>query len=227
MNKVYTLSLTFLMLTGLYAKESKWHTLKPIDQYHVSDFTLKKNLGYLEIRQYLIDEHHKLKKSSYQTLWSFYRMPLKSFGSKKVKIFRKLPPRLLESSDIVLHDFEDGGIGCYYAYNGFAINKDGKMFRMNRIKDIIGFFGDIDTPAEAQVVLKLHNKHRGKGYRKTSQGYNIMIEYTEEYGDSQSYCKKLKYFAKISKQGKVTKYKLISSHKTKTYCMHVDWMPCD
>lgn len=227
MNKIYTIGLALLMLTGLYAKESKWHTLNPVDQYKSSDFNLKKGLAYLEIRQYMVDEHHKLKKKPYKTIWSYYKTPLKSFSSKEVKRFKKLAPRSLDKSDIVLHDFEDGGIGCYYGYNGFAINQSGKMFSMNKIKDITGFFGNIDTPAEAQAVLMVHNKHRGKSYRKTSQGYDIMIEYTEEYGDPQSYCKKLKYLAKISKQGKITKYKLISSRKTKTYCMHVDWIPCD
>lgn len=68
---------------------------------------------------------------------------------------------------------------------------NGKMWRMNMIEDVIGIFGEIDTPAEVQAVLRLRNKHAGDSYRKTSKAHEVSIKYTEEEGDSQSYCKKI------------------------------------
>jgi len=115
-----------------------------------------------------------------------------------------------------------------YKYNGFLIDNNGKMFRMNTIKDVIGFLGKIDTAAEAQTVLWLHDKNSGDRYRKITGGYDVLIEYQDEEGDAQTgYCKKYQYKASINTKGRIVKYELLKTQKTKIPCMHIDWTPCN
>ena len=218
----------FLLAVNLQAKNSQWHSLKDVGDYSSKDFNLKKNVAYLEIRQYQVDEHNKLKKRSYKTILSLYRTPLKSFNSRQIKRFRKLAPDLSDRGNIRKSDLENHGVGCYYRYNGFLIDDQGKMFSMNAIEDVIGFLGKIDTAAEAQTVLWLHDKMAGSSYRKTSWGYDILIEYQETEGDAQvGYCKRYKYKASINRKGKIIKYKLLKTIHTEERCMHVDWSPCN
>ncbi len=154
---------------------------------------------------------------------SLYRTPLTSLGPKIVKKFHKLTPNTSSKSNIVIHDIQSGGVGCYYLYNGFTIDDKGKMLRMNMVEDIVGFLGEIDTPAEAQVVLWLNNKKSGDLYRKTSKGYEAIVEYKDN-----GYCKKFKYKATINKKGKITQYKLLKSKSLKhEECIHISWNPCD
>ena len=220
--KIFNMLLFVFLTTAIQAKNHKWQPLKEISEYSASAFNLKKGIEYLEVRQYEVNEENKLRNKPYKTVLSFYRKSLNSFDNKTVKKFHKITPNLSKQSNISIHSLESDGIGCHYRYNGFSIDATGKMFSMNMIEDIVGFLGEINTPAEAQAVLWLHNKHKGNSYRKTSKGYDIIIEYE----DSIAYCKAFKYRATINKRGQISKYKLLKSRPL-TECMSVSWNPCD
>ena len=221
--KILKILLLILLTTGIQAKNNKWQPLKSLDEYPASAFNLKKGVAYLEVRQYEVDNENKLRKKSYKTVLTFYRKSLKSFDKKTVKKFRKLTPNLSTKSDVSIYSEESSGIGCYYQYNAFMIDDQGKMWRMHMMEDIIGFLGEIDTPAEVEVVLWLHNKS-GNRYRKTSKGYDIIIE----FDDQLNYCKSFKYRASINKKGKIVKYKLLKSKKLKEGCISVPVdTPCE
>lgn len=225
--KIFKILLLILLTTGIQAKDNKWHSLKYIHDYPASAFNLKKGVAHLEIRQYEVDEKNKLRKKPYKTVLSLYRKPLSSFDKKTVKKFRKLSPNLSNKSNMRHLDTmsESEGVGCNYLYNGFMIDSNGKMWRMNMIEDVIGFLGEIDTPAEAQAVLWFHNKESGDSYRKTSKGYDIIIRYDSTLGE----CKSYKYRATINKKGKIIKYKLLKSKNLKQDdCIEsVSWIPCN
>ena len=229
MIKIVKIMFICLLAVSLHAKSNKWQPLKYLHEYPASAFNLKKGVAYLEIRQYQVNEkRNKLKKKSYKTVLSFYRTPLDSFDSKTIKKFRKLAPNLSRQGDIYRGDLQSSGVGCYYEYNGFMIDDQGKMYSMNMTEDVIGFLGKIDTPAEIQTVLWFYSKHAGSSYRKTSRGYDVLIKYQDEEGDAQTeYCKKYQYKASINTKGKIVKYKLLKTQKTKTRCMHIDWLPCN
>lgn len=214
--------LLLLLTTGIQAK-SKWKTLKFISQYSASAFNLKEGIAYLDVRQYQVNEKNKLRKKPYKSVLSLYRTPLTSLDPKIVKKFHTLTPNTSSESDIIIHEEQSDGVGCHYLYNGFSIDDKGKMLRMNMVEDIVGFLGEIDTPAELQAVLWLNNKKRGNLYRKTSKGYEAIIEYHDN-----GYCKKFKYKATINKKGKITQYKLLKSKALKhEECIHISWNPCD
>ncbi|MEA1893351.1 MAG: hypothetical protein U9N33_11675 [Campylobacterota bacterium] len=224
MKKISILSILLLILltTEIQAKE-RWKSLKHISQYPVSAFNLQEGIEYLDVRQYAVNEKNKLKRKSYKSVLSLYRTPLTSFDSKIVKKFHKLTPNISSKSNIVIHDIQSDGVGCHYLYNGFTIDDQGKILRMNMVEDIIGFLGEIDTPAELQAVLWLNNKKSGDLYRKTSKGYEAIIEYEDN-----GYCKKFKYKATVNKKGEITQYKLLKSKALKhEECIHISWNPCD
>ncbi len=222
--KIFKILLFVLLVTSIEAKNSKWKPLKPIHEYPASAFNLKKGVTYFEIRQYEVDDNNKLRTKPYKTVLSFQRKPLLSFDKETVRKFHKLSPNLSTKSNISKSSLESDGIGCNYIYNGFTIDDKGKMLYMNMIEDVTSFLGKIDTPAEAQVVLWLHNKHSGKSYSKTYSGYNVIVEYSVTLGE----CKRYKYRATINKKGKIIKYKLLESRKLKEECLEsVSWNPCD
>ncbi|WP_041672759.1 hypothetical protein [Sulfurovum sp. NBC37-1] len=85
---------------------------------------------------------------------------------------------------------------------------------MNEIVDVIGYMGEIDTPAEAQLILWLHSKHEGKQYRKTSKGYGKIAEICEEY-------REVIDKAIVNKKGKIVSYKQVSiAKKGQVSCIH-------
>lgn len=60
--------------------------------------------------------------------------------------------------------------------NAFYIDRKGKFWQMDMKEYVISLLGDIDTPAEAQLVLWLHKGQNGKKYQKTLNGYKILVE---------------------------------------------------
>ena len=95
---------------------------------------------------------------------------------------------------------------------------------------MIGYMGEIDTPAEAQLILWIHSKHGGTKYRKTSKGYEIIIKYYKSYpsdaGDKTiaEICEESREVidkAIVGKKGKIISYKQVSiAKKGNISCMH-------
>jgi hypothetical protein len=78
-----------------------------------------------------------------------------------------------------MRKIERVNIGVYenVICNGFMIDTDEKIWRMNTRTDAVEMLGEIDTPAEVQAVLWLNNKHEANSYRKVSNGYEVRINY--------------------------------------------------
>ena len=99
---------------------------------------------------------------------------------------------------------------------------------MNTVKDVIGMLGEIDTPAEAKLVLWLNDKNRGISdenhkdkYRKTSKGYAVISEYDNSINNFGE-CGHFTYRIHISKTGKVREKKLLKKEPSKNGCLTMD-----
>jgi hypothetical protein len=57
------------------------------------------------------------------------------------------------------------------------IDKNDKVWRMDEVKDVITQLGEIDTPAEARLILWIHGYTNGNHYYKTAKGYEITYRY--------------------------------------------------
>ena len=207
-----------LLATGLQAKGPKWQELKEGYKYPESAYHLKDDIVVLEIR--LFDTLNKP-----SIVRSIYKAPLNLLDTKLRKKFRNAPPNMSKKGDIHKNPAYPNEI-----YNAFTMDSSGWILRMNEIVDVIGFMGEIDTPAEAQLILWLHSKREGTKYRKTSKGYEIVIKYEKSYPlDKESkkrpeYCREIREVtdrAIINKKGKIISYKQLGIvQKYYDICLH-------
>jgi len=211
--------LLVLLLAGVHAKGAKWEKLKLLHKYPPSAFHLKDDIVVLEMRV-----HDTLNKPS--VVLGIYKTPLNLLDAKLRKDFRNTLPNVSPQRDIHKNPAYPNEI-----YNAFTIDRSGWILRMNEIVDVIHYLGEIDTPAEAQLVLWLHNKHEGVQYRKTSKGYEIIIKYEKSYPLDKGSKKRPEYCyyirevtdrAIIDKKGKIASYKQLGIAKKKYYspCLH-------
>jgi len=203
----------------LSAKSPTWTTLKYLGEYKSKDFNLKETLLYLEVRQYEAREDGTLRDKPYRVPFSFYRKKLSSFDNKTINKFKKVKPNLKLDSDISINYFESSGKGCYYKYGAFMIDMAGKIWRMNTVEDIINHLGEIDTPAELQVVLKLHNKNQGDSYRKVPKGYEVINTRRDLICNKDGLMSYKTFKLLIDKKGKIIKETYIKTVHTKNPCV--------
>ncbi len=222
--EIFKIILFTLLLTGLHAKDAKWKNLKRIYQYPTNAFHLKDDIAVMEIRRYgTYDNYKKYNKPTIDM--KFYKTPLKLLDSKLVKRFHSTVPNLSKSGNIHRTSKTSSEIS-----NAFIIVNSGDILRMNEIVDVVGFMGEIDTPAEAQLILWLHNKREGIQYRKISKGYEIAIKYEKSYpsnkGDGKiaEICEEIREVtdrAIISTKGKIISYKQLGiAKKGRVSCIH-------
>lgn len=200
-----------LLATGLYAK---WQDLKSVGLYTANDFHLQKSVKCLELRTCWIDTKSKKCTGKPSTEVSICPEPLKHFDSKRIKRFNKLAPKA-SPKDNIRKTLLPNSIT-----HGFSIDDKGTIWRLNEAEDIIDILGEIDTPAEAQLVLWLHGKYQGRRYRKVSNGYEIITEDRRSTCDGvDDYEEYFSYRLHLSKQGKVTKKNLLKHTKHKVHLM--------
>ena len=208
----------------MYAKGAKWQNLKPLYKYSTSAFHLKDDVSVMEIRRY--DTYDNYKKYNKPTIeMKYYKTPLKLLDPRLLKRFKSTAPILLKSGNIHRLSKRSSEIN-----NAFIIDSSGKMLKMNEIIDVIGFMGEIDTPAEAQLILWLYSKREGTKYRKTSKGYEIIIKYEKSYPSSKGdgkiaeICEEIREAtdrAIVNKKGKIISYKQVGiAKKGRVSCMH-------
>ncbi len=228
---ILTLSF-FLLAACVSVKEdsSNWLPLKPLADYSSKDFKLREDLQYLEVREYtesirsLPAPYRTVKKpfnaNEYKILYKIYQKPLASFGNDIVKRFKALKPNLTKTTDIKRSGGGALGLVIRNLSNLFYILNNGNKVEVgskSRISEVLPLLGEIDRPAEAQMVLWLHNKHEGKSYRKVSNGYEVLIEYENaviNFGE----CGWFRYRAHIGRHGKILEYKLLKKRKLKGGC---------
>jgi len=211
-----------------HVKSVKWHKLKSLKDYSADAYTLKEGVEYLEIRAYTRAMQSKVYSEKYIVTVKLGKTALKSFDTEVVEKFKASSPNLNKKTNIRKYGF-CAMEGCTsYISNGFMIDKNRKIWRMNEVSDIIKTLGDIDTPAEAKLVLWLHDKNRGLAdenhkdkYRKTPKGYTIISEYDNSM-DNFGECGHFTYRIDISKQGKITQKKLLKKRASVNGCFTAD-----
>ena len=224
MMKIVKIILLMLLITGVYAKGAKWQELKPLYKYSASAFHLKDTVSVMEIRRY--GTYNNFKKYNKPTIMmKYHKTPLKLLDLKLLKRFKKSAPNLSQSGNIHRTSKSSAEIT-----NAFIIDNSGKILKMNEIVDVIGFMGEVDTPAEAQLILWLHSKREGTKYRKISKGYEIIITFEKTYpsnkGDGKiaEICEEIREVtdrAIINKKGKIISYKQVDIAKEgRVSCMH-------
>ncbi len=222
--QIFKIVLLTLLVTGLHAKDAKWQKLKALYKYQTSAFHLKDFISVMEIRCYsTYDNYKKYNKPTIKM--KFYKTPLKLLDSKLVKRFQNSAPNLSKSGNI--HRTSKSSVEIS---NAFIIDNSGSILKMNEIVDVIGFMGEIDTPAEAQLILWLHNKREGTKYRKTSKGYEVIIKYGKSYpsdkGDKKiaEICEEYREVtdkAVINSKGEIISYKQVGiAKKGIISCIH-------
>lgn len=220
------MSITFGMLN---AQADTWKRLKPLKEYKSSGYRLKNDVKYLEIREYFRDIHEiTYDVTHYKISVAMQKKYLQDLASNKRKKFKTLPPNLSKDTNIRKKGFCLMS-GCTSKIsNGFMIDSRDKMWRMNRVEDIISMLSTIDTSAEVKLVLWLNDNHRtdteenySDKYRKTSSGYTVISEYDNSLSNMGE-CGHFTYEIKIDYQGKIVKKKLLKKVASKHGCLAVD-----
>ena len=98
--------------------------------------------------------------------------------------------------------------------NGFMMDKNNKVWRMDEVKDVITQLGDIDTPAEARLILWIHGYTNGNHYYKRANGYEITYTYETTESSKNSQCvdhKEITEKALVNKKGEIVSRKKLKS----------------
>ena len=205
---MFKIVLLALLLTGVYGKGVKWQVLKSLNEYPASAYTLKEGVSYFEIREYM-KQNSKYNTKKHKIVFSAYTRSLDSYVSSVRTKFRRQLPSITKKTNMrkITKKLRSGAYE-YVICNGFMIDSDEKIWRMNTTKDAIEMLGEIDTPAEVQAVLWLNKKYEANSYRKTSKGYEVRIK----YGNTSNKCGDI---VTITKKGKIVNYRSLKQ-KTKT-----------
>ena len=159
-----------------YCKDSDIKALNPWRkfsrlEYKNSDYTLREDVDYFELRKYIFDmKTNKQVSKKYIPYSAIYRKKLSSYPKKIVSDFQNISFDNQKSTEITT--FGTGAIDYIFKVYGFVIKKDNKFWTINEKKDFVWLFGEIDTEAELYTILRLNNM-RGDSYRKTSNGYDV------------------------------------------------------
>lgn len=226
MKKILLLISTLIFLG---CSNSALKTFQPIKEYKIDEYKLKKGVEYLEIREYIQSpSQSKYDIENYGTIITMQSKPLESFSPKLMKAFKKIKPNLGKESNIRSSRFCLMR-GCTSRIsNGFMIDSNNKIWVLNEVKDILEMIGEVDTPAEVNLVLWLNDKHRSISdknykdkYRKTSEGYTIISQYDNSISNSGE-CGLFTYEIDIAKNGEMTKKKLLKKEASKHGCLAID-----
>ena len=206
---LFKIVLIVVLITGLHAKNVKWQNLKPVHLYDANAFHLKEGVKCLELKTCMTDAASKKCGGKPFSEVAICPKDLKHFDSKLISRFKKLSPRSSPNDNIRKIILPNS------ITNGFSIDDKGTIWRLNEVKDIIDILGEIDRPAEVQFVLWLYGKDPAKSYRKISRGYEVLIEKKtlSPCDGEKDYEEIFIYKRQISKQGKVSKQKLIKHTK--------------
>ena len=224
-----SLVITACAATSKEAANNKWQVLKPLKEYQPKDFKLAKDIEYLEIRQYTRSssragrkmEIHPFSHKEYSKTFSAYKQPFASFDEKTKKAFNAQMPVLDQTTDIKPINRDGFSFSVSQRSNVFVIKKDGSVAVSNKTSSIFPMLGKIDTPAEMQLAIWLHNKHEGKQFKEVRNGYEAIIEYDNSVSNYEE-CGWFKYKAHIGKDGKLISYKLLKEKPSKNGCMVYD-----
>jgi len=220
--KIFLSLLLLMMAIGSQAKEVSWKKLNrdELGGYQVGEYRLGVNVQCLEIRTYFVDKRNGVDRDYWSSPVTWCVKPYKSFDPVLMKNFRNARPNLSRDGDIGKR--EAGRIS-----NAFVVDGQNKIWRMNMAEDVIRYLGDIDSLAEARLVLWLYGKQKPYRYRKTSRGYEFLIAYTKSTAGCQK-CKTnevciedkaIREKAIVDKKGNIVLFKQIKSKIVKQECI--------
>ncbi len=201
--------LLLLLVTGIYAKSGEWQKLNSVVDraYTLDNYHFKKPIQCLELRSYSINP--KTCKRTDQSFVALVSVCSPSLSSRRLKRFRKIDPSLSEKGDI------RRGKNSRSVINAMVIDDERKIWRMNEIADLIDLMGEIDTPAEAQMVLWLNGENEAERCRKSSMGYEMIVE-EHKYSGKNGYTEFVEtytYRVVVGTKGKIAQKKLLKRSK--------------
>jgi hypothetical protein len=186
-----------------------WEKLYPLNsnKYSFSDFGFK-DIDCLELRAYPVNP------STHRQLTKNCTVPIsicEDIGNNVYKRFQNIKPNLSCEGDIRKNQI------LPIVVNAMTIDKNGKIWSMNEIEDVLSFIGEIDTPAKIQLVLWLYGENQGTQYRKLSDRYEIIIRYkSSSTSNNKSFLDTFLYKLVISTKGKLINKKLVKHTKKHT-----------
>lgn len=204
--------LLLLSLSEIFAKE-KWQSLKPLSFYDAyKDFNPKVSVGYLEIREYVLNRDNRLASRGYERVFTLYRKTLEDFDKKSREHFINTSP-LLGENDLDLNR----DICGKKLYNAVMIDRQNRVYKMNMRADIISYLGEIDTKGELALIFWLFNPDaKDIKYRKTAKGYDILKVKESAFGVGR--CLDYVYKVSFDKKFKRIKETFMSTKKSKRKC---------
>ena len=207
--QIIKIALLILLVTGAYAKSEKWEKLySVVDRaYTLDDYHFKKPIKCLELRSYSIDP--KTRKRTDNSFVTLVSVCSSSLSSRMLKRFRKIDPGLSKKGDI------RRGKNPQDVINAMVIDGEGKMLRMNEITDLIDLMGEIDTPAEAQMVLWLNGENEAERCRRSSKGYEMIVE-EHKFSGKNGYTEFVETYTfrvVVGREGKIRQKKMLKHGK--------------
>ncbi len=194
-------------------KAKKGKVLKSLTDYMLSDVHLAKPVKYFDIKSYNVDYYTgKLSRSRGTTAWSFDMKAYRKLSSKEKKEIASLRPA---SDGFGTTYYVDGTAGIASVYNLHYIDMNSKVHTVFSKSELVGFLGEIDTPAEIQIMLLSYpGIHR---YKEKDNLYIIRTDLIFEESDG-VYTHEI-YHRVMNKQGSVLseRVKFMQSSSRKRY----------
>ncbi len=145
-----------------------WATFSAKADYNHLAYSLREDVNYVELREYLIDQKTgKVASVEHRIFFSTYRKRLSSYPKEIIEKFQDIPFDTSEATDMTLP-------APYYPHHlfkikGFIIKKDNSMWTINEKKDMIWLFDKIDTPAELHQFLRIQTLGREVEFLRYTQ----------------------------------------------------------
>ena len=205
MKKLILATLAFLTL-GItpYALSPTVEWREFSTSYNSSDYTLRDDIAYFELRKYLFDKHTNRQVSDkYIPYLAIYRKSLSSFPSKVIDTFQQIafdngqPARIAEISTDSPH--------YIFKVKGFIIKNNNKFWMINEKQDFVWFFDKIDTEGELYQFLKINKiLKKQNSYKVEGSGYDVKVT-------------DIKYHSKKERRGEFDEYTEYQDHITYIY----------
>jgi len=184
-------------------KEKAGKRLKSLTEYMLHDVHLAKPVKYFDIKSYSLDKPYsgKLSRSRGSTAWSFDMKAYRKLSNKEKKEIASLRPA---SDGFGTTYYVDGTAGIASVYNLHYIDMNSKAHTVFSESELVGFLGEIDTPAEIQIMLLSYpGIHR---YKEKDNLYIIRTDLIFEESDG-VYTHEI-YHRIMNKQGRVESKRL-------------------